>query len=208
MDLGGVMAEGVRLPQADEARPAARWRRLVALVVDTAILGLPALGLGIRYFDAAAALRQWGLLVGLIFALFYFTVFDSWWAEGRSPGKRLLRIAVIGTDGALLTPPRAALRFLILYIPVLLGRIAYDSASPALSGAWLVVTSGLLLSSIYLVLFNRSRRSLHDLITGAIVVDFRTAPAPLDSGDVDRTLGGRRLHLRAGIRGAVLRRRI
>lgn len=170
------MAQQGLLPETSEAQPvpAALWRRLVAFLIDAAILGLPTLGVGIAYFDAAADLGEWGRLVGLGLALIYFTFFDSWWAEGRSPGKRILGLIVIGKEGALLTPTMAALRALILYTPLLLnGMPINNDLAPVVQGLLSLLTLGLLLCLVYLFLFNRSRRSLHDLITGAIVVDAR-----------------------------------
>ena len=176
-----VMAQQDHLPDDGGAQsiPAALWRRFVAFLVDAAILGLPTLGVGIAYFDAAARLGEWGRLVGLVLALLYFTFFDSWWAEGRSPGKRLLRLTVMGKDGALLTPAMAALRASILYTPILLnGMPINEDVAPMVQGLLVLLTLGLLLCLAYLFLFNRSRRSLHDLIAGAIVVDARGPQAP------------------------------
>jgi uncharacterized RDD family membrane protein YckC len=81
-----------------QAKPAKLWRRLVAFIVDSVILATPLMGVGFVYLDQSVALGEWGRLLGFTAGVLYFTVSDSAWGGGWSPGKRLLRIGVIASD--------------------------------------------------------------------------------------------------------------
>ncbi len=155
-------------------------RRFLAFLLDMIILGVPALGVGISFFDAASNLGEWGRLVGLAIAALYFGFFDSGLGRGQSPGKRALHVKVVREDGAPLSPAMAALRALILSTPFYLNGISLAAEpSPAVLALLTFLIFGLSLSIIYLFIFNRSRRSLHDLVTGAVVVDTRAAGLPV-----------------------------
>jgi uncharacterized RDD family membrane protein YckC len=81
-----------------QAKPAKLWRRLVAFIVDSVILATPLMGVDFVYLDQSVALGEWGRLLGFTAGVLYFTVSDSAWGGGWSPGKRLLRIGVIASD--------------------------------------------------------------------------------------------------------------
>lgn len=175
------MVQGINEASGDVTLggPAPRWRRLVAFVVDALLLGAPALAVGFLLFEAASALGEWGRLVGLALAATYFAVFDSRLGGGQSPGKRLLGVKVTRWDGTLLSPGTAAVRALILLIPFYLNGLQVDEGTSAVLLSLLtLLVFGLGLSIVYLFLFNSSRRSLHDLATGAVVVDAQTIQPP------------------------------
>jgi uncharacterized RDD family membrane protein YckC len=176
------MAQGIGLPNGGEEQPrvAALWRRFLAFLLDLAIMGLPALGVGLLFFDEASALEEWGRLIGLALTLLYFGFFDSRLGGGQSPGKRLFQVKVVREDATLLLPAMAALRALILFTPFYLNGVPLDAeASPALLCLVAFLFFGLVLSVTYLLVFDRLRRSLHDLATGAVVVDARAVQLPL-----------------------------
>ena len=173
MEQQGNRAENI------EPTPAKRRRRLFAFFIDSLILAAPLMAGGLVYFDQSVALGEWGRLLGFTVGVLYFTVFDSAWGGGRSPGKRLRGIGVIRSDGGLLSPPMAALRASILYAPIVLNGMSFGQDTPSIiAGIVCVLIFGFTLSLAYLWLFNRTRRSLHDLVAGAMVVDARTPPAP------------------------------
>ncbi len=159
-------------------RVAALWRRAIAFLLDGVIIGLPLMGIGLLFFDAAASLGELGRLVGLGVGAVYFAIFDSSVGGGQSLGKRLLRIKVVRTDGRPLSPASAGLRALIVLTPFNLNGISLE-----VSSLWIAIVAGLVfglaLSMIYLFLFESSRRSLHDLVTGAMVINARAAPLPV-----------------------------
>ena len=158
-----------------KARPSASWEtrgpeaagffpRLLATLVDGVILlALNLLLLSPVFlvllfreaFQSADLLRDWaflGILVGcgvMIFGANLWYVVGGWARTGRTPGKALLRLAVVpaGPGGGAGVGLKAALvRFL----------------------AWNL--SGLLVIGFLMVLFRRDRRALHDLIAGTRVV--------------------------------------
>src|SRR5262249_53014097 len=107
-----------RLIGVQEVQPiAARWRRVIAYMLDLVILALPTLAGGFLFFDAAASLGEWGRLIGLVLIVGYFGYFNSRLCSGQSIGKSLLHLRVIRKDGTLLSPASAGLRALILAIP-------------------------------------------------------------------------------------------
>lgn len=96
---GGIGMEQQRNGAEDtQATPAKLWWRLVAFIVDSVILATPLMGVDFVYLDQSVALGEWGRLLGFTAGVLYFTVSDSAWGGGWSPGKRLLRIGVIASD--------------------------------------------------------------------------------------------------------------
>lgn len=154
-----------------QAQPSRRscagfWRRFVALSVDAAILALPIWlgrviiawihyrvlanvildsgGLTASRLDAATSLAR--LLLSLCLPLAYFLFFEaSSWAA--TPGKRLLGFQLRTTAGG-----RAGL-----------GRVLFRNLLKALSAAPLM-------AGFFLAMFTPRRRTLHDLLTGSLMV--------------------------------------
>ncbi len=121
-----------------------------------------------------------GHLVGFAIALVYAAMFESRWGGGRTPGKRLLDVTIVGRDGALLSPLRAALRggiFSALLLCTGLGWFVrrVPVLDVVLNDVGMLATAATLL----LFLFNlRTRQGLHDLAVGSFVVRGRSLPAP------------------------------
>lgn len=163
---------------AGEAAPppapiAGFWRRALAFAVDGLILGLAGAALGLVAFDRLAELGGWGRVLGLVISLAYFGVMDSRFTGGQTPGKRLLKIRVVRTDGALLGPGTSMLRFCVMGVPYFLNgaRIRFDAEDTWLVMLLSLAVFGLGLAILYLLIFNRrTRQSLHDLVTGSCVI--------------------------------------
>jgi uncharacterized RDD family membrane protein YckC len=106
-----VAADG---SHAGFVRLAAPWRRVVAALIDLALFAVPAVivlfVLPDRIADPTpAAGGEEGLMAVIIFAaLLYGPV--SIGANGRTLGKRLLTVHVVGDDGRAPSYPRAAVR--------------------------------------------------------------------------------------------------
>ncbi|MFO7857468.1 MAG: hypothetical protein R6V11_00935 [Ectothiorhodospiraceae bacterium] len=66
---------------------AARWRRLLALIVDLAFLWLICRGIGTLTADVLIPLGDWARLIGLGLMLAYFTWWDSHLGSGAKPGE-------------------------------------------------------------------------------------------------------------------------
>ena len=122
------------------------WRRLLALVVDSAVLWLPTYALT-RSMDRPARLA-----VLTVLGVIYFALLNGG-AKGQTLGKKLwgVRVRDAATGGPL-GPAKAAVRYL----------------APALLS---IVTFGLIWLPDGLWLFwDRRRQTLHDKVAGSVVV--------------------------------------
>lgn len=160
---------------ADTDKLAARWRRLLAFIVDYLLIALICWAAGAAAADWLLRIQDWGRLVGFGIVMGYFAVFDSVVADGSSPGKRLLGVQVVTADGSLLSPARAAARAGIIYLPFVLNGLYVTPNSMAgimIGGVVLAVALvGVALAALYLFLFNwRTRQSLHDWVTSTVVI--------------------------------------
>jgi len=162
-------------PATEDMELASRWRRALAFIVDYGLLATICLGISFLLPDLTGRLHDWGRLVGVVLFVGYFAALDSNHASGISLGKRLLGISVVHETGACLSPSKAAIRAAILVVPIAINGLYLNtgvtSLNMALTSVMAVALFGLGLSLFYLFLFNRNtRQSLHDLLTGALVV--------------------------------------
>ena len=141
-------------PIPEELPKAGFWVRCVAYLLDSMILGVAqfaislALGIagGALLGDGELALPLIAALCGMVVGLTYAVFFTGY--NGQTPGKMVLRIQVIRTDGSAMTYGRAFLREVI-------GKFA----------------SGIILGIGYLMVgFDRQKQGLHDKIAGTYVI--------------------------------------
>ena len=149
------------------------WRRVGAFLIDTILLGLIGLVLGIFFSQQFVELGGWGRAIGFPIAAIYFAILNSRVGGGQTIGKRVLGIQVIDKTGELIDLKRSTLRYIIIGIPYFLnGAIISESILYPL-GVYIVslLVFGFGLSIVYLFVFNRNtRQSLHDAIAGTYVV--------------------------------------
>lgn len=122
---------------------------LLAALLFTAI---PSLGQGTHAFDWSGAAKKW-VLAGIILVQFvllwgYFTLFEAFW-NGQTPGKRLLKIRVLGDSGRPITLFESMARNLLRIIDFL---------------------PSLYLMGVVTMLLNRQGKRLGDLLAGTLVV--------------------------------------
>jgi uncharacterized RDD family membrane protein YckC len=150
------------------------WRRIGAIVLDSLVLGLVGFLLGLFLKDEFVQLGEWGRLVGFAIALIYFGGMNSKLCNGQTIGKKLLDLQVVDLQNNAISLSKSLLRYLVLAVPFSLNGLHADmDQMPAfLSFLLVAVVFGGILSVIYLYLFNRvTRQSLHDLVTGTLVVN-------------------------------------
>lgn len=164
-------------------------RRLLAALIDLALV----VGLAVVVVAALAALRAAGLFVArsdfqfgsLAVALVILpaTAASAWWEGGpyeSTPGKQRLELRVRRLDGERLGRPRAVVRAVIkLCLPTVLAWIAAatmtSSPSPQLD-QWMLVGAAVLLPiSTLLATAMEEGRPLHDLVSGARVIEVSRA---------------------------------
>lgn len=149
------------------------WRRSAAFIIDSLVLGLLGLCLGLLLHDQFEAMGAWGRAVGFLVALAYFGVMDSRLFQGRTLGKRILDIKVVAHSGAPLSLDKSLLRAAVFNVPYFLNGISPGAGDTAGVLPWIqgVLVFGLGAAIVYLYLFNRrTRQSVHDLVVGALVV--------------------------------------
>lgn len=149
------------------------WQRSIAYLLDSLLLGLVGVCLGLVLRNQFEAMGTWGRAVGFFVALGYFAVMESRLLHGRTLGKRVMDIKVVARNGAPLSFGRALLRSAVFHLPYFLNGI-YSGAgysAVALPAIQMIIVFGLGGAIVYLYLFNRrTRQSVHDLIVGAVVV--------------------------------------
>ena len=151
------------------------WRRLFAFFVDSLILGVFGLILGMAFFNFFAELGSAGRLFGFTVALLYFGIQNSSLCDGQTIGKRIFNIKVVDHDMNSISPQRSFARFTILGFPYFLNGALFPPT--LLNNFFLSLFIGLivffgLFGIVYLYIFNRkTRQSLHDLIVGTYVVN-------------------------------------
>lgn len=158
---------------ASLARIAPLWRRIVACLIDTILLGLLGIALGAMLHAQFSTMGPWGRLVGFVIALLYFGLTQSHLRGGQSLGMHLLGIRVVTRAGEPLSIAAALIRAAIFCVPYFLNGVDIDAApGQEWTGMALLVLIGTAsLISAYLVVFNRkTRQSLYDLAVGAYVV--------------------------------------
>ncbi|MEK6300341.1 MAG: RDD family protein [Acidobacteriota bacterium] len=152
------------------------WRRILALLIDSMILGVVGIVFGFMFFDTLAALGVWGRLFGFSIALLYFGFLNSRIGNGQTVGKRILKIQVVGRDGQLISVSRSCLRYSVLGPAYFLNgaMIPPSILMTPIEAVVSLLIFGFGGATIYLYLFNRkTRQSLHDLVARTYVVRSR-----------------------------------
>lgn len=165
------------------------WRRILAMFVDSVILGLIGLIIGILGFSFLSKLGFSGRLFGFAIALSYFGIGNSSLRYGQTPGKKLLRIRVVDGAGQTISVGKSVIRYVVLGAPFFLNNavlpytLAFSRVAILILGLIIFGVGG---SIIYLYIFNRrTRQSLHDLAVGSYVVK-AVQTSPVDAGSVWR----------------------
>lgn len=147
------------------------WRRLVAALVDSVIVGLP-----------TGLLNRADLwVVGLAVSPVYIVGLTA--LSGQNVGKLALRIRVIDeVTGVTPSLWRSLVRWFVAFgVAIVLGSIPGPDAL-RITLAWLVFVVGLVV--VVPILYDTRRRGLHDRIAGTVVIDASASGEDL-SGDED-----------------------
>lgn len=173
----------------DSLPSAGFWRRVGAFMLDVLVLGVIGQLLGLLFAHQFMMLGQSGRLIGFAIAAIYFIPAHHLW--GQTLGKRLLKIRVQALNGGPVSVGAASVRYVALGVPWFANGVFFAAPNwpNVLSIAAGVVFASILLIGIlgntYFLLFNRpSRRLIHDLIAGTVVVNAgsdRVAVVPDDA---------------------------
>jgi uncharacterized RDD family membrane protein YckC len=163
------------------------WRRLLAFILDSLLLGLVGVVLGLFWLDQLVRLGGWGRLLGFCVSLVYFGVLNSAIGGGQTFGKRVMKVRVVDRSGQPISPGRSFLRYTVLAAPYFLSNLLIP---PSVTMSPIGLLIGFILlgfggAIVYLYIFNRgTRQSLHDLVARTFVT--RTTPPGRVVGSVWR----------------------
>ncbi len=150
------------------------WKRILAMFLDSLVLGVVGMVLGLLFFDKFAQMGVWARLVGFPIAFLYFGILNSAIGNGQSLGKKIMKIRVADRDGKSISLGKSFLRTAILTIPFFLNGAMIPPSivmSPVIGTVLGLLIFGFGGGIVYLYIFNRkTRQSLHDLIVGSYVV--------------------------------------
>jgi uncharacterized RDD family membrane protein YckC len=154
-------------------RKAGFWRRVLAYVIDSIILGMGGWVLGFLFADIFIRMGGWERGIGFAIALLYLAPLNSRLGGGQTIGKRAVGIRVVSKPGALLGLGRSVARSAVLMLPYFLNGMPIPLEFIQAGGGdlvWVIVFGGGL-AILYLLAFNaRTGQSLHDLAVGSYVV--------------------------------------
>jgi uncharacterized RDD family membrane protein YckC len=148
------------------------WQRLVAIVIDGIILGVPNVLVSLAVDGKA---RKHGLtahfglkvaVVGIVFTLIglaYFAYFNGS-EKGQTPGQMLLGIAVRDqASGGRIQPQGAAIRIIVLEPGILLQWVPVVGI---LAGLYTLVAA-------FSPMWDKSRQGFHDKVANTLVIKVR-----------------------------------
>jgi uncharacterized RDD family membrane protein YckC len=161
------------------------WRRVLAALIDTAVLCVIGIFIAIANRDLP---RPITLAIMPIFGLLYFVYLIK--QSGATGGKMAMRLKIVRKDGKALSWQDAALRYIMVFLissyavaPFMLAEL-FPSADINPS-KWIIIQGRTSNSFIHipfvlmalwsiitpvLLLLNKNRRTLHDFLAGTVVI--------------------------------------
>lgn len=151
------------------------WRRVGGFLLDSLILGAAGFAASFFFRDQLSAIDGPTRMIGLAVSLAYHGILTSGPGGGRTLGMRMVGLKVTRLSGKPLGMVAAFWRALLLSAPFMLNGqffpIQDERLASAISIPLLVLIFGFPIAQLVLLLFNGpSRRLVHDLFSGAIVV--------------------------------------
>lgn len=170
--LTGDPEVSVNLPPDREV--GSLWRRIVAFLIDSILVGLAGTVIALPFFDFFTRLGAWGRLIGFCLAVPYFVMLNSRIGKGQTVGKRAMHLQVVNAHGEPISVSKSFTRYFVLSAPFFLNGLTLPITRTPQIVTYLLstVVFGLGAMTIYLVLFNRrTRQGVHDLAAGSYVAD-------------------------------------
>lgn len=154
------------------------WRRFLAWLVDSLLLGVTGQVIGLLFSSYLFSIGPYGRPIGLLFIIPYFGILNSKIGGGQTIGKRVLKIAVRNKNNEPIGLGRSILRILLLAVPAFLNGWNIPIAQNRVVGWFLyLLIFGLGGVILYTMVFNRkTRQGIHDLLLGTYVVHLPGQP--------------------------------
>ncbi len=166
------------------------WSRVGAFLIDTVLLGILGILLGLVFRTQFIALGDQGNLVGWIVALSYFSVMNSSICGGQTIGKRILRIQLVDASGATISYKRSLIRTLVLITPFFLNGFRFPgiSLTSVISIIQaIIVFSGICGAIVFFIFNKQTRQTFHDLAAGSFVINKQYDDQPYEVPKIGRT---------------------
>ncbi|MFP4321601.1 MAG: RDD family protein [Anaerolineales bacterium] len=151
---------------------ASAWNRFAADAIDFLLLFAAYVALGAALGPLFYALGPYGRLVSFAILVGYFTFFTSRHGDGRTPGKRVMKLRVVDAKGQPLSVPAALRRSVTIGAILML----LDWNLPGLvTEPWLgIIMNGVLLAGVLGTMYgyafdDDTRQAPHDLFVGSYV---------------------------------------
>jgi len=150
------------------------WYRIGAFFIDTIILGIIGFILSLFFENYFRMLGVYGVYVGFIISLIYFTLFNSYLLNGQTIGKKITGIMVVDYRDQLLSIKDSFIRSLILTFPYFCYGVTIPGIDENSQIQIIILLLPIILSVgiLYYYIFNvNNRQSLHDILVKSYVVD-------------------------------------
>lgn len=150
------------------------WQRLFAGAIDLIILAIIFLIIGVVFRATFFRIGPNARLISFLIGFIYFGYFGSYLADGQSPGKRVMKIAVTDAQGHYLTLKKSHQRAAILSLIMALNGWNYPMT--LIDSFWSFIAYAIFIigavTLVYGYLANKvTRQGPHDLLIGAYVVE-------------------------------------
>jgi len=164
------------------------WRRFWVFMIDMFLLGVVGNIIGYTFQNRLIALGDWGRFIGWAIFLVYFLPLESAWGGGRSLGKRMCDLKVVGANNEPPSVLRNLARTMVLAALFFLNGTSFAGGGSDGLTWWTIASSflfclivfGGIAAFAYLWLFTRkSKQLLHDLASGTVVVRASSERAPI-----------------------------
>lgn len=147
-------------------------KRLVALVIDLTLLYLIGKLISIFLGNYVMYLGHYKVVIGIVLSTIYFTIAHSNICKGKSIGKKLLELQVVGLNGKYLSVFKSFLRSIIFTIPYCFSDLLNINFGCSMNvyqfvGYTIIPTS--LFINHFFIFANPSRQCLHDYLTKSVV---------------------------------------
>jgi len=144
------------------------FKRLLALIIDFVLLGIIGYISSLFLEDFYVSLGKYGTLIGSTITVTYFSILQSSVGKGQTIGKKIIGAKVTDLKGEYLTIGKSFLRSSIVFFPIMNVEI-FSGGNGMIVILMLVLLS--IFASFYLILINKSRRCLHDILVHSVVTN-------------------------------------
>ena len=156
-------------------RVAKFWKRLVAFIIDAALMMLAGQLIGMALAKPLSQIGPYGHLLGLLIVLPYYGIMNSRITKGQTFGKMIMKINVVSQELVPIGLGKSFIRILILAIPFFLYGLSIPEVNhPVITWVISILVFGMGGVILYTMTFNmESRQGIHDMLLKTYVVDQR-----------------------------------